>query len=94
MEHVRRVALFAVVCALLGVVAASWLAPRFLSWNNSTGNAAAQCVCADLARQVADEVVDMQLKGGLGGAVVGLIAGVAFTAMRRKKPEAVVAPPA
>jgi hypothetical protein len=94
MEHVKRVAIFAVVFALLGVVLTSWAAPRYLMWDNTAGSSAAQCICADHARQVANEVLDLQLRGGLGGAAFGLVVGIGFTLWRRAKAKAVTTAPA
>ena len=93
MEHVKRVAIFAVVFALLGVVAASWAAPRLITWNNTAGNTPAMCICSEHARQVTNEVLDLQLTGGLGGAGFGLVAGIGFTLWRRAKAKATPAAP-
>ena len=90
MAFVRAVLNFVVAGVLVGVLAASWIGPRFLTWYNAPGASTtlAQCQCAELTRQVADEILGYQLKGGVTGGGAGLALGIGFMVWRRKAAKA------
>ena len=90
MAQVRTVLVFILVGALAGVLLVSLLGPRVLEWFNTPMMPTAQCLCGDVARQ-ASTIITYQMRGMLVGAVSGLIAGIAFVVMRRKKPETAAA---
>jgi hypothetical protein len=96
MAMLRTLLNFVVAGALLGVVAASFVGPRFLTWYNQPGQGKALCDCADNTRQTADQLIHYQLVGGGTGTGLGLAAGIAFTVIRRKRaaaaPAAAAAP--
>ncbi len=92
MALLRTVLNFVVAGALLGILAASFAGPRFLTWYNQPGQGKALCDCADNTRQTAEQLLHYQLLGtGIGGAL-GLAGGIAFVVIRRKK--AAATPPA
>jgi hypothetical protein len=84
-RRMRTVLNFVVGFALAGALLSSWLAPKALAWwatpgfNKSTG----VCSCADIKVAV-DSVVVTQMVGIGIGALLGLIAGIAFKATRKK----------
>lgn len=81
---VRVVLNFMVGGALLGVLLASLIGPRFIAWNNTTEAPNAMCICHEVARQGADTMIRYQMTWCAGGAVVGAIVGGVFLAMRKK----------
>jgi hypothetical protein len=85
MAMIRTLLNFVVAGALLGVVAASFVGPRFLTWYNQPGQGKALCDCADNTRQTADQLIHYQLVGGASGSALGLAGGVAFMVIRRKR---------
>jgi len=94
MAMLRVLLNFVVAGALLGGLVATLSAPRFLTWDNTPGMGTALCNCADVTRQTAGKLINAQMTGCAVGAGLGLIAGIAFKVMRRKKGEAPTAPPA
>lgn len=93
MAIVRMVLNFMVAGALLGVLAVSLVGPKYIAWDNTPGSgASAMCLCQEVARQGADRMISYQMTGCAAGAVLGLILGGVFVAMRRKKVDPV--PPA
>lgn len=94
MAMLRTLLNFVVAAALLGIVAASFIGPRFLTWYNQPGQGKALCDCADNTRQTADQLIHYQLVGGASGAGLGLAGGIAFAVIRRKKASAAPAAPA
>jgi hypothetical protein len=85
MNLLRVVLNFVVAGALLGVLAATLIAPRYMAWDNTPGQGKALCDCADTTRQTADRLVSAQLSSCAGGAVLGGLLGVAFVVVRRKR---------
>jgi len=85
MTFLRGVLNFVVAGALLGVLLTSFVAPRFMAWDNTPGMGKALCDCAETTRQTASRLVNAQLIGCGVGAAVGAIAGIAFGVTRRKK---------
>ena len=92
MAMLRTLFNFVVAVALVGITAASFIGPRFLTWYNQPGQGKALCDCADNTRQTADQLIHYQLLGGASGAGLGLVGGIVFAVMRRKKAAAQPAP--
>jgi hypothetical protein len=89
MALIRAVLNFMVAGALLGVLSVSVVGPRFIEWDNTAGSgSAAMCLCRDQARLGADKLVSYQMQGCAAGAVLGMLMGVVFMMVRRKKPVA------
>lgn len=93
MVFLRQVLNFVVGFALLGIIATSFIAPRAFAWYNAPATGKALCDCVDVTRQTAERLIDAQLAGGGGGAVLGLIIGIAFAMRRSKAPPAPPAAP-
>lgn len=74
--------------ALIGAVVASWAAPGYLQWDNTTGTAMSQCICSAVARETADRLIGIQLRGCMIGGSLGLVAGIGFAVWRRKRAKA------
>ena len=91
MAYLRVLLNFVVAGALIGGIVTTFSAPSILTWDNTPGMGTALCNCADVTRQTASKLINSQLTGCAVGAGLGLIAGIAFKVMRKKK---VVAPPA
>ncbi|GMU61046.1 MAG: hypothetical protein AMXMBFR34_28090 [Myxococcaceae bacterium] len=85
MNFVRAVLNFVVGGALLGVLLTTLVAPRVMTWDNTPGMGKALCDCAETTRQTATRLVNAQLMGTGVGAGLGLVAGLVFAAVRRKK---------
>jgi hypothetical protein len=95
MAFLRVVLNFMVAGALLGVLGATLVYPRYKAWDNTPGVGTALCNCADVTRQTAEGLIAAQMSACAGGAVVGLLAGAFYAASRKKKPAApAVAPKA
>ena len=85
MAMLRTLLNFVVAGALLGVLGASYLGPKYIEWDNTTSVHGAQCPCADSSRQGAVRQVYYQLQWcGVGGGI-GLAGGIAVVVLRRKK---------
>ena len=86
MAHVRAVLNFVVAGALFAVLVASWVGPRFIAWDNTPGSGVdAMCLCSQQALQGAQWMIAYQMRGCAIGAGLGLVAGVAFVILRRKR---------
>lgn len=94
MNFMRSVLNFVVAGALLGVLVTSFVAPRFMAWDNTPGMGKALCDCAETTRQTASRLVNAQLIGCGVGALVGALGGIAFGVARRKKAATATTPPA
>ncbi len=81
----RRVFNFMVAGTLLGIITASFVVPKYLTWDNTPNSGKALCDCADVTRQTADRIISAQINGGAIGAVVGLIAGIAISIIFRQR---------
>lgn len=85
MQIVRTVLSFVVGGALLGVLLASFVGPKYIAWDNTVGSgASAMCVCQEVALQGAQRMISLQMNWCAAGAVVGLIAGGVFAYFRKK----------
>lgn len=95
MSHFRAVLTFAVVGTLLGIVAATLGAPSILASQLCGFGSTIQLnsACNQTVETATAGLIRYQLYGGLGGTVLGMIAGIVFTVRRGKKaPDAVSAP--
>ncbi len=86
MAFLRTVFNFVVAGALFGVITASLVMPKYLTWDNTTGMAGkALCDCADCAKVSTSRFLSGQITGGGVGAGLGVAAGIAWVMIRRKK---------
>ena len=72
--------------AFLGVVAASFIAPPYLAWDNTPRNGQALCQCLDVVENTTRSLLKAQALGGAIGAGVGLLVLAVFAFSRRKAP--------
>jgi len=94
METFKRVMLFLLAGAILGVIAGTLITRAWVPWFNEAEMAKSTvCDLPDVTRKTIDKLVRGQLIGGGIGAVVGIAAGVTL-AQRRKRPAAPAAPQA
>jgi hypothetical protein len=77
--------------ALLGVIAASLVAPGMLAWNNTPGEGQALCDCVKVTRSTSTDLIKAQLISGIVGAVLFLGLG-ALLSRRRKAPDGPTSP--
>ncbi len=88
---IKRFSAIALAGAIVGVILASIIAPRFITWYNTPGSAqAAMCGCAQLAAEVTSRLLWTQFIGAISGAVLAIVIGVIVVRSRRSK----AAPPA
>ena len=93
MAHVRAVGTFIVLFALVAVLLVSWAGPSYVSWDNTPGSGtAAMCLCSTQALYGAQHMISYQMRGAAVGSLLGMIAGIVFVVLRRKK--AAANPPA
>lgn len=86
MAQVRVVLNFVVAFALIAVLGVSWAGPGYISWDNTPGSGtAAMCLCSTQALQGAQRMISYQMTGCMVGAILGMIAGIAFVVIRKKK---------
>ena len=92
MAQVRVVLNFVVAFALMAVLGVSWAGPGYISWDNTPGSGtAAMCLCSTQALQGAQRMISYQMRGCMVGAILGMIAGIAFVVIRRNKTPAATA---
>jgi hypothetical protein len=71
--------------ALLGLFAASLLAPTYIGWDNTPGSGQALCDCAKVSRETASRLLGIQAESaGVGGGMF-LVVGIVMEVRRRKK---------
>ena len=88
MAQLRAVLMFMVALAFLAVILVSWAGPGYISWDNTPGSGtAAMCLCSTQALYGAQRLIAYQMYGAAGGAGFGLILGIVYAVMRRKKLE-------
>lgn len=88
---IKRFSAIALAGAIVGVIVASLIAPRFITWYNTPGSAqAAMCGCAQLAGEVTSRLLWSQFIGAISGAVLFIVVGVIVVRSRKAK----AAPPA
>ena len=89
----KRFSAIALAGAIVGVIVASLIAPRFITWYNTPGSAqAAMCGCAQLAAEVTSRLLWSQFIGALCGAVLAIVIGVIVVRSRKGKGAAPAAP--
>jgi hypothetical protein len=71
--------------ALLGLFAASLMAPSYISWDNTPGSGQALCDCAKVSKETANRLLGIQAEAAGGGGVVFLVIGIVMEVRRRKK---------
>ncbi|MBK7863630.1 MAG: hypothetical protein IPJ65_34490 [Archangiaceae bacterium] len=71
--------------ALLGLLVASLIAPKYLGWYNAPGLGQALCDCVKMTDEITAKLLALQVEGAAGGAVLFLIAGIVLEVRRRKK---------
>lgn len=97
MAQLRVVLNFIVAFSLGAVLLSSWLGPMYIRWDNTLGSGTSgMCICSEQALLGAKTLVAYQMRGTGIGAGLGLAAGVAYLAWRRKVARAAAAgtPPA
>ena len=77
--------MFMVAFALLAVLLVSWGGPAYINWNNTAASGGGMCLCADQALYGARVIISYQLTGTAAGAGLGLIAGIVWLVVNRKK---------
>lgn len=87
MATVKTLLTFVLAGAFLGLASASWLAPKWLEWDNTPRIQATQAMCdlPQVIRQVSQQLLSYQLTGTLVGAGVMLVLGILYTVSRAKK---------
>lgn len=87
----RTILNFVVAGALLGALAVTLIGPSYIQWDSTSGSGTdPRCLCAETARQGADRIIDLQVKGVATGSALGIVVGIAVA--RRKKRVAPAAP--
>lgn len=85
MKFLRQVLTFIVSGALAGVLLMSAMGPGIVEMRTTAPSGDINtCWCAKTSRQGADMLVAYQMNATAVGAVLGLIAGIAFVVWRRK----------
>lgn len=88
MAQFRAVLMFIVALAFLAVLVVSWAGPGYISWDNTPGSGtAAMCLCSTQALYGAQRLISYQMYGAAIGGVLGLVLGIVFLVVRRKKLE-------
>ena len=82
----KRLSALALAGAIVGAIMASIISPRFITWYNTPGSAAAaMCQCAQLAGEVTSRLLWSQLAGAIGVALLFIVVGVIVIRARRNK---------
>lgn len=87
MATLKTLLTFILLGAFLGLATASWLAPKWLEWDNTTRFQAAQTMCnlPEVIREISSSLLQYQLYGTLIGAGSFLLLGIVFVVGRTKK---------
>lgn len=94
MKFLRQVLTFIVSGALAGVLIMSATGPGLVEMRTTAPSGDINtCWCAKTSRQGADMLVAYQMNATAVGAVLGLIAGIAFVIWRRKAAAKTLPPP-
>lgn len=85
MAILRTVLSFIVGGALVGVLLASFIGPKYIAWDNTVGSgASAMCVCQEVALQGAQRMISLQMNWCAIGAILGAVLGGVFVYVRKK----------
>lgn len=95
MATLKTLLTFILFGAFLGLATASWAAPKWLEWDNTTRFQATQTMCnlPEVIRQISASLLQYQLYGTLIGAGTFLILGIVFVVSRSKKQKQAQQPP-
>ncbi|KFA91078.1 hypothetical protein [Archangium violaceum] len=87
MATLKTLLTFILFGAFMGLATASWAAPKWLEWDNTTRFQATQTMCnlPEVIRQISASLLQYQLYGTLTGAGTFLILGIVFVVSRSKK---------
>ena len=95
MPKLKTVLTFMLAGALLGNLVATFAAPRFMEWYNSTPLASqTMCNLPQVVRDVTAQLIRAQLIGSGIGVIVFLVLGIVFVQARAKKQQATPPPAA
>ncbi len=90
MEKLKTVLTFMLGGAFLGNVVATFAAPRFMTWYNSTPLASqTMCNLPQVVQDVTSQLIRAQFIGSGIGAGVFLVLGIVFLRARAKRQQAV-----
>jgi hypothetical protein len=93
MAKLKTVLTFMLAGALLGNLVATFAAPRFMEWYNSTPLASqTMCNLPQVVRDVTAQLIRAQLIGSGIGMAVFLVLGIVFVQARAKKQQATPPP--
>jgi hypothetical protein len=83
--------------ALLGLIVASFLGPKWLGWYNSVGITTGQqalCDVPKLTDEITHRLLVLQAEGALAGGIIALGVGIFVVVKNRKSPPPAAAAPA
>jgi hypothetical protein len=95
MATLKTLLTFMLLGAFLGLATASWLAPKWLEWDNSPRYQAAQTLCnlPEIIRNITADLLHYQLVGTLAGTGTFLVLGIFFVVWRNKRNKLTQRPP-
>lgn len=94
MEKLKTVLTFMLGGAFLGNVVATFTAPRFMAWYNSTPLASqTMCNLPQVVQDVTSQLIQAQFIGSGIGAVLFLVLGILFVRARARKQKQQSTPP-
>ncbi|WNG33001.1 hypothetical protein F0U61_04750 [Archangium violaceum] len=95
MATLKTLLTFILAGAFLGLATASWLAPKWLEWDNTTRFQSTQTMCdlPQVIRQISADLLHYQLIGTLVGAGAFFLLGIFFVVARSKKQKQSQQPP-
>ncbi len=95
MATLKTLLTFMLLGAFLGLAMASWLAPKWLEWDNSPRYQAAQTLCnlPEIIRNITADLLHYQLIGTLAGTGLFLVLGIVFVVWRNKRTRRMQQPP-
>src|SRR5256885_16368975 len=85
MMLVRRLMVFVLSGALVGLIVGSLIGPKYLVWYNQPGAGIAQCNCTEVAKKTAEDLIGWQLWSALGGSAAFLVVGLLILWPKRKQ---------
>lgn len=97
MDHVKRILILMLVGAALGNIAATFVAPKWVTWYNTPQDPTANCNCMRMAVDISQGIIRIQTFGTVIGAILFLIIGIfvsRFIANRAAKTGTTTTPPA